>query len=166
MFAAFVLKILTVSHFPTEFGASPHNTTVSLGRCDLAYSTWTAQPVLAYRNQFCLPVRSLQDKSGFSLSGDFETAGFAAFVLKFLTVSHFPTEFGASPHNTTVSLGRCDLADSTQTTETVFEDRSPSRPGFTIQKFVRVRSGCIGTTVQVARCDATPRAGPVRQLIG
>ena len=46
---------------------------------------------------------------GFSLSGDFETAGFAAFILKFLTVSHFPTEFGASPHNTTVSLGRCDL---------------------------------------------------------
>ena len=53
----------------------------------------------------------------FHFQGVFETVGFAAFVLKFSTVSQFPTEFGASPHNTTVSLWRCNLADSVLTAQ-------------------------------------------------
>ena len=53
----------------------------------------------------------------FHFQGVFETVGFAAFVLKFSTVSQFPTEFGASPHNTTVSLWRCNLADSARTAQ-------------------------------------------------
>ena len=69
-FAAFVLKILTVSHFPTEFGASPHNPTVSLWRCNLGeLGTDCTIGARSPETSFGLPGRSLQDKSGFSLSG-------------------------------------------------------------------------------------------------
>jgi hypothetical protein len=66
---------------------------------------------------------------GFHFRGVFETAEFAAFILKILTVSQFPTEFGASPHNTTVSLRRCDLADSVRTAQLVLASLKPVLAG-------------------------------------
>ena len=65
----------------------------------------------------------------FHFQGVFETVGFAAFVLKFSTVSQIPTEFGASPHNPTVSLGRCDLAYSVRTAQPELASLKPVLAG-------------------------------------